>query len=125
MSASVRRGREAEQVAARYLEALGYRIVARNVHVGRFGELDMIAYDGETLVFVEVKARSSARFGVPEEHITARKRRFLVRAAQAYMSLHGITDVPCRFDVVTLDFRRTPPVIRLYRNAFGSEEAFQ
>lgn len=125
MGISSHRGRAAEHLAAQYVEAMGYRIVDRNVRIGRFGELDLVAYDGETLVFIEVKARSSARFGMPEESITARKRRLLLRAAQLYMSVHGVADIPCRFDVVAIDLGRTPPEIRLYRNAFGSEEAFQ
>ncbi len=123
MANRFRQGQAAERLAAQYLEGLGYRIVACNVRVGRCGELDLIAYEGETLVFVEVKARSSARFGLPEESLTGRKRRRLYRAAQMYLHQQGIVDVPCRFDVVAIDLGATPPEIRLYRNAFGSEEA--
>jgi|LJSS01.1.fsa_nt_gb putative endonuclease len=118
------RGIEAETIAAEYLERLGFRVVARNVHAGRLGEIDLIAYEGEVLVFVEVKARSSHRFGTPEEAVTPRKRRFLVRAAQVYRAAHGLDEVPCRFDVVAIDLSVSPPVIRHYRDAFGSEEAF-
>lgn len=118
-----RRGQQAEALAAHYLEQRGYRLVARNVHIGRLGEIDLIAYDGEVLVFVEVKARSSVRWGLPEEALTPRKRRFLMRAARAYLVLNGIEHTPCRFDVVAIDLWTHPPQIRLYQNAFGSEEA--
>ncbi|MCS6965531.1 MAG: YraN family protein [Candidatus Kapabacteria bacterium] len=124
MRTSRRSGRNAETFAAEYLQALGYKIVARNVYVGRWGEIDLVAYDGNMLVFVEVKARSSYRFGLPEEGVTPRKQRLLLRAARAYLSFQGLGDIPCRFDVVAIDMGVSPPRVRLYQNAFGSEEAF-
>ncbi|MEN3027252.1 MAG: YraN family protein, partial [Chlorobiota bacterium] len=101
----------------------GYKIVARNVYVGRWGEIDLVAYDGEVLVFVEVKARSSLRFGLPEEALTPRKQHQLVQAARAYRQQHALAEVPCRFDVIAIELWRTPPRLRHYRDAFGSEEA--
>lgn len=95
------------------------------MRIGRLGELDLIAYDGDVLVFIEVKARSSARFGLPEEALTPRKRRQILRLAQAYRALAGLEYSPCRFDVVALDVGTQPPTVRLYRDAFGSEEAFE
>ncbi len=119
------RGRAAEARAAEYLEERGYRIIGRNVRIGRLGELDLVAYDGEVLVFVEVKARTSARFGLPEEALTPRKRRQILRVAQAYRAIAGLEEGPCRFDVIALDLGTQPPTIRLYQDAFRSEEALE
>ena len=94
-------GASAEHDAARFLERRGLAIVARNYRT-RFGEIDLVARDGETLVFVEVRLRSSARFGGGAESIGAAKRRRIVAAALHY--LMGVRPQPrCRFDVVTLD----------------------
>jgi len=122
-TSSFARGRDAEERAAEYLERLGYRIIGRNVRVGRLGEIDLVAYDGEVLVFIEVKARSSKRFGLPEDALTLRKQRRLLEVARAYLSLSGLEGIVCRFDVIALELGAQPPAIRLYRNAFGSEEA--
>jgi len=78
-------GRESEVEAARYLQGAGYRIVARNYRTP-FGEIDLVAYDGDVLAFVEVKARRSERFGAPHASVTADKRRRLTRAALAYLA---------------------------------------
>ncbi|MCS7176201.1 MAG: YraN family protein [Candidatus Kapabacteria bacterium] len=115
-------GRRAEEIAAEYLQGQGYKIVARNVYVGRWGEIDLIAYEDEVLVFVEVKARSSLRFGLPEEALTQRKRRQLVQAARAYRQQHALAEVPCRFDVIAVELWHAPPQLRHYKDAFGSEE---
>ena len=94
---TVARGREAEQAAADYLAARGLRIVARNFRV-RGGEIDLIARDGATLVFVEVRQRRNADFGGAAASITAAKRRRLILAARHYLAGHG--EAPCRFDCV-------------------------
>ena len=95
-------GRRGESVAAAHLGSLGYRIVATNVRT-RNGELDIVAWDGDVLVFVEVRARRGAGFGTPEESITPRKRQRLVTLAEEY--LQGLPDPapPCRIDVVAVD----------------------
>ena len=91
----------AENDAARFLERNGLAIVARNYRT-RCGEIDLVARDGETLVFVEVRLRTDARFGGAVESIGAAKRRRIVAAALHY--LMGLRPQPrCRFDVVTLD----------------------
>jgi putative endonuclease len=118
-----RRGADAEALAAAYLQRQGYQIVAQNFRFGRFGEIDLIASKGELLVFVEVKARRSLRFGLPEEHMTARKRRAFLRAVKGYLLEHGLEGVPCRFDFIAVDLSTTPPQLRHYEAAFGSEEA--
>lgn len=90
-----------EAEAARHLEAKGLRIVGRQVRTG-LGEIDLVAFDGETLVFIEVKALRRALGGVdPAENVHAGKRRRLGLAARAYLA--GMDREPfCRFDVVTL-----------------------
>lgn len=100
-------GKSAEDLAADFLSEKGMRIVKRNFHFGRVGEIDIIAEDGQTLVFVEVKARSSTLYGTPEEAITPAKQRAIRKVAQGYLYTHSITDRECRFDVV---------VIRLFTN---------
>ena len=99
--ARVRSGVSAEALAGRYLESQGLTIVARNFRVRR-GEIDLIARDGATLVFVEVRLRRSERFGGAVESITAAKRARLVAAAQVYL-LGQRTQPPCRFDAILLD----------------------
>lgn len=96
-----RSGVSAEALAARFLEAQGLTVVARNFRVRR-GEIDLIARDGATLVFVEVRLRRSSRFGGAVESITAAKRARLVAAAQLYL-LRQRSQPPCRFDAILLD----------------------
>ena len=104
MNEKLKYGRHAEELAAAHLVGRGYRILERNFHC-RWGEIDIIAQQDETLVFVEVRYRRNSRFGTPSETIDAAKRRRLMRCAQAYL-LHGAVDQSiesCRFDVVTVE----------------------
>ena len=95
-----KKGSEYEALAADYLQGIGYRIVERNFRC-RSGEIDLIARDGEMLVFVEVKYRTSRRSGDPLEAVTERKQHTISQVAQYYMLRNGIPfDTPCRFDVV-------------------------
>jgi putative endonuclease len=93
------RGREAENLAARYLQKQGLRVVDRNFRI-RGGEIDLICRDGRVLVFVEVRLRQRADFGGAGASITATKRRRLILAARFYLARHG--DCECRFDCVLL-----------------------
>ena|SRR5436190_4830477 len=104
-------GQLGEKYAAAYLEQAGFRLVAANftVPVGRNrqhavinAELDLIAYDGPILCFVEVKTRSSDWFAKPEVNVDKRKRRQIARAAREYRRMFGIHDEPYRYDVVTV-----------------------
>ena len=98
-----RDGDQAEALTADYLERNGLRILERNYRV-RGGELDLITLDGETLVFVEVRYRKSARFGGAAASIDARKQQRLIHAAQVYLLKHPrLANRPCRFDCVLLD----------------------
>lgn len=111
-------GKTGEDLACRELERHGYAIVARRYR-RHGGELDIIARDGPTLVFVEVKARDSRAFGEPAEAVTAIKRRRMIRLALDYVMRQHLTDCPCRFDVVSIHFDAGRPVIDVYKNAFG------
>lgn len=95
------RGRLGEDAAVAILRRRGFTILERNVRCGRV-ELDVVARDGACLVFVEVKARWSDRYGAPEEAVTRSKRRNLVRAARAYLEQRGLTEEPWRIDVLAL-----------------------
>ncbi len=108
------RGREAETLAAQYLERHGQRVVARNFRV-RGGEIDLICRDGATLVFVEVRLRSRGDFGGAAASITAAKRRRIVLAASHY--LLGRPPCDCRFDCVLLDGQR----LEWLKNAFSAD----
>ena len=101
MSTRSARGAEGERVAAEFLEARGYRILARNYRT-RWGEVDLIAEDGRTLVFVEVKVRLDDRFGGPGAAITPAKQIRIVRLAQRYLAARRLGDRSCRFDVVLI-----------------------
>lgn len=113
-----------EGLARRHLEGLGYRIHAHNWRC-REGEIDLVAEDGETLVFVEVKTRTGRQFGPPEESITRAKRRHLQQAALAYLEAHNLSDTSWRIDVIAVDLAGSGVASRLehYLNAvYGNED---
>lgn len=91
-----------EEIAAQYLEKKGYRILKRNFRTS-FGEIDIIALDSDTLVFVEVKKKTSDRFGLPGEMITPQKLRKIKRTAESYLAAKGIEGAECRIDAVLID----------------------
>jgi putative endonuclease len=95
------RGRHGEAVAARYLLNQGYRILARGFRT-RCGEIDLVAAEGDELVFVEVKSRASLQCGDPLEAVTVAKRRRILRAAALYLQSSGSWERPCRFDLVAV-----------------------
>ncbi len=109
------RGGPAEQLAAAFLERRGLKILARNYRC-RFGEIDLIAQSGPTLVFIEVRARKSDEFGGAAESITAAKRRRLIAAARHYLAARREWRA-CRFDVVLLNGDKPEP--EWIANAFG------
>jgi putative endonuclease len=112
------RGNAGEDTAAEYLTQQGMTILRRNFHFGRTGEIDIIAEDGETLVFVEVKARRSDAYGSPEEAITPAKQRSLQRVAAGYLYVNGIEHRECRFDVIAIRYEDNIPQVRHLVNAF-------
>ncbi len=110
-------GKEAEAAAERLLREKGYRILDRNVRVGR-GELDLVARMGETVVFVEVKARRTDHFGGVAHAVTARKERQLIQLAARYLARRHWERQPCRFDVLLYDAGAPVPVLEHIENAF-------
>ena len=102
-----------EQAAAYYLEQSGYEIIERNYRC-RIGEIDLIARDGEYLVFCEVKFRKSKNKGDSLEAVHRKKQKTIIRCAQWYLAEHNLQDLPCRFDVIGISGRN----ICLVKNAF-------
>lgn len=112
-----RLGERGETIACDALEKLGYRIIQRRYR-SRFGELDVVADEGGTVVFVEVKTKTDGSFSDPIESVTLQKQRRLVSMAEEYVAYCGLDDTPCRFDVVGVDLSVIPPRITLYKDAF-------
>lgn len=94
-------GKLGEEIAEELLRSKGYQILKRNFRFGK-GEIDIIAKDGDCLVFVEVKSRKNYEFGEPEYSITKSKQRQLKKLAEAYFYVNGIAEQLCRFDVITI-----------------------
>jgi putative endonuclease len=117
--ARVALGKTGEDLACRELTRRGYVILARRYR-GHGGELDIIARDGATVVFVEVKARDGHAFGDAAEAVTALKRRRIVRIATDYIMRHHLTDSACRFDVVAIHVESGRPVVEIIQNAFDA-----
>jgi putative endonuclease len=110
-------GREGEEAAARLLGQAGLRLLDRNWRYGNL-ELDIVCRDNDTLVFVEVKTRSSKSRGGPAAAITAAKQRSLCRAACAWLSMHEQWHSPCRFDVICVLRQNGNHHLEHYRHAF-------
>lgn len=96
-------GRKGESVAADYLRRKGFSILETNYRC-RLGEIDIVARDRDTLVFVEVRSRTASCFGTPQETITYPKQRKLRQVAQVYLMAHSTAGVPARFDVIAVVF---------------------
>jgi putative endonuclease len=113
-------GQRGENVAARFLKRKGYHILARHVD-SPLGELDIVAVDGRTIVFVEVKTRSSTDAGHPSEAIDARKQHRMTQSALAYLKVHGLLKYAARFDVVAITWPENSrrPLIEHFENAFS------
>jgi putative endonuclease len=132
----LRLGKLGEAYAAVYLDQVGYQLVAANftIAVGRNlrgaivnSEIDLIAYDGPTLCFVEVKTRTSDWFAPPQVNVDRRKQRQIARAAKAYRRMLQIEDEPYRYDVVTVILgdeasATTTPTVELLKNYWRDEQ---
>lgn len=113
-----RPGQRGEDLACDLLVKKGYKLIERNYTYGK-GELDIIAKDGNVLVFVEVKSRYNLEYGPPELGITKKKQRMVRYTAEAYLHEKDIVDTDCRIDVVAILFRgKEPPQINHIENAF-------
>ncbi len=94
-------GKQGEELAIRLLKSNGYRILGRNVKA-RFGEIDVVARDGPTLCFIEIKSRTALKFGWPEESVGPQKQWQLGRLASWYLKAHRLGEARVRFDVVSI-----------------------
>lgn len=103
-------GAQGEQYAVSYLERLGYRILARNWRGNRC-EIDIVAMDKHCIVFIEVKTRASAQFGLPVEAVTATKLAHMSSAAFAWLAQYDIRHRSIRFDVIGIQLDSTPPAV--------------
>jgi len=112
-------GRRGEDAAARHLNRLGYQILARGDHA-KPGELDLVARDRHTIVFVEVKTRQSSEAGHPAEAVDAAKQRRLTRLAVTFLKRYGLLECPARFDVIAVTWPdgQRRPAIEHFQNAF-------
>jgi putative endonuclease len=111
-------GSKGEELAVRHLKKRGFKVIERNYHCPA-GEIDLVAREKNTLVFVEIKARSSSDFGLPQEAVDRFKQEKLIKAARSYMAeRHLSEDIPARFDVVAIHLAPAGPHIELIKDAF-------
>jgi len=110
-------GRVGEELAAKWLEQQGYRILHRNFRFDR-GEVDLIAEDGGELVFIEVKTRRGVGFGTPEEAVTPAKEEQMNKVAEGYLLKHGLEQQACRFDIVSIVYKGSDVTVSIIKNAF-------
>ena len=115
-------GKTGEDLACRELERRGYEILARRWRQ-RGGEIDIVARDGLTIVFVEVKAREGRSFGAAAEAVADWKQRRIVQLGLAYITRHRLFDCPCRFDVVSIQIDDDKPTVTIFQNAFDAGTA--
>jgi putative endonuclease len=110
-------GKKGEEVALRFLKKNGYRILEKN-YVCKMGEMDIIAKEKDTLVFIEVKTRTSNLFGPPQMAVNAFKQRQLSKVALSYLNKNQLKDVKARFDVVAILLGQKGEEIELIKDAF-------
>jgi len=113
----IRTGRRGEILAARHLEKAGYQIVERNYRC-LFGEMDLVAQDGRSVVFVEVKTRRSDRFGLPQASVGLKKKKKLSQIALHYLQQKCLTSCEARFDVIAVRIGPEGEGVEHIRNAF-------
>lgn len=111
-------GKAGEEVALKYLKRKKFKIIKKGFRLYK-GEIDVIAYDRKTLVFIEVKTRRSRSFGLPEESVTTAKQRKIKKIAQGFMAFNNLENVECRFDVISLILKKNDGYfIRHFKDAF-------
>ncbi len=120
VDAHLETGRRGERLTYWYLRQAGYTVVARNRRPGtREGELDIVAWDGPVLAFVEVKTRTSSDAGPPETAVLPKQRRRILQSAQAYLHRLGRRDVSYRFDIASVSWTTDAGFeVRVFKNAF-------
>jgi putative endonuclease len=110
-------GQQGEAIAARHLKRCGYKILVQNYR-NKVGEIDIIARDGETIVFVEVKTRRNDHFGNPKWSVTFQKQRKISMVALSYLKEFSLSGHKARFDVVAVIENGKKPVVEIIKNAF-------
>ncbi len=110
-------GKKGEDLAVAQLKKLKFKILERN-YTCKLGEIDIIAREKDTLVFIEVKTRATRDFGGPAAAVTIHKQRQLSRVALTYLNQKNLSHVPARFDVVAVELSSPAPQIEVIRNAF-------
>jgi putative endonuclease len=113
----IRTGKKGEEIAVRHLQKLGYRIMERNYRCP-LGEIDIVARDNNTIVFVEVKSRKTEEFGDPELAVGKMKQRKLTLISLYYLAQKNDSQVEARFDVVAVKMLRDRTEVKLIRDAF-------
>ena len=113
-------GKKGEEAAEKFLIQKGYQVLQRNYRRYR-GEIDLIAQDGDCLVFVEVKSGASDKFGSPIHKVDLRKQRQLGKIAMAYYQEHDLFDKDCRFDIIIVFYSGNQTTIDHIENAFWLE----
>jgi len=116
-------GKSGEELAVALLEKNGYRILARNYKT-KLGEIDIVAYDKDTICFVEVKTRHSDKYGMPQEAISGFKQRQISKAALMYLQKNHLLDKNARFDVVSIIYSQNLPKLDLIKDAFELDRNF-
>ena len=110
-------GKSGERIAVSYLEQEGIVVLDRNFTFNH-GEIDIVAKDGNELVFVEVKTRRSSHFGTPEEAVTPAKQALIRRTAEGYVREKNLSEVSCRFDVIAVRMEEGKYKVVHYKEAF-------
>lgn len=123
MSLKQQLGKSGEELAADLLKRNGYKIIARNYRT-KLGEIDIIASDKDTVCFIEVKLRSSDRFGTPQEAVLNKKQRQISKASLLYLKDNNLLNKKARFDVVSIIYSQGKPNLNLIKNAFELDEQF-
>lgn len=116
-------GCSGEEIAADFLKDNGYKVLERN-YKSKLGEIDIIAQEKDAICFIEVKTRSSDKFGAPSEAITSSKQKQISRAALVYLKEKGLFDRRARFDVISIIDAGDCPKIDLIKNAFELHERY-
>ncbi len=118
---NLNKGRLGEEAAVSFLRKQGYKIITRNFKT-KLGEIDIIARDKDTICFIEVKARSSDKFGLPFEAVTSFKQRKISKAAIVFLKDKNLLDSPARFDIVSI--WPVESKVELIKNAFELDPGF-
>jgi len=125
-NAKIALGRRGEDLAVRFLRTEGYKVLYRNYRGPRGGELDVVCREksSNTLVFVEVKTRSSIDFGAPSEAVNRAKQRLVTRGAFAWLRMLDNPDIVFRFDIVEVVMQESGPALSILRDAFSLPEPY-